>query len=347
MVAETGIFYQLFECSPDGIVVVDGDGQITQVNATAERMFGFTRDELTGKSVEVLVPERFATRHVDHRNKYRSDRHMRPMGADLDLHARRKDGSEFPVAIMLSPLESETHPMVLAVVRDITEQKRIERQVQEAMRRELALKEVHRKEIHHRVKNNLQVISSLLFLKSTMVDDPAMLEVLTQSQSQIKTIALIHEKLYRSDDVERMDFAEYVRDLVADVMRTYVGRHDGVTVHVDIDAVRVGVDTAIPCGLIINELVSNVLKHAFAPGTTGDFWVGLRQGDDGRYELSIRDNGRGFPPGFDWHESKSLGLKLVADLARQLNGELDVSNSNAGGAAFQVTFTEAHYPERG
>ncbi len=345
MATEMGIFYQLFECSPDGIVVVDGQGRITQVNAATVRMFGFTRDELTGKPVEILIPARFGDRHVGHRDKYLAERKLRPMGACLDLCARRKDGSEFPVAIMLSPIESETPPMVLAVVRDITEQKRAEERVREAMRRELHLKEIHRKEIHHRVKNNLQVISSLLFLKSTFVDDPAMQEILTQSQSQIKTIALIHEKLYRSDDVEQMDFTEYVRDLVADVLRTYVGRHERVNVHTEIAAVRVGVDTAIPCGLIINELVSNVLKHAFAPGTAGDLWLSLRPAGEGRYELSVRDNGRGFPPGFDWRESKSLGLKLVADLARQLDGELQVRSE--GGATFRVLFTEAHYPERG
>ena len=332
------MFFRLFEFAPDAIVVVDQQGIIRRANAKTEQMFGYRREELVGQPVEVLIPDRFTERHVGYRSKYLHEPRTRPMGAGLELFGRRKDGSEFPVDIMLSPVEAERGRLVLGVVRDITERKQAEAQARE--RREMLLKEVH-----HRVKNNLQVISSLLYLQSTYVADRGTLEILTESQNRVKSIALIHEKLYRSEDLEKLDFGEYVRDLLADLIRTYRVQQDSIAVHTRIEGARLGIDTAIPCGLIINELVSNAFKHAFPPGGTGEVWIDLHPAQDRRYVLSVRDSGAGLPKDFDWRRSKSLGLKLVTDLTKQLEGEVQVCSD--AGTTFTITFAELQYKERG
>jgi PAS domain S-box-containing protein len=337
------IFYELFEFAPDAIVVVDRDGRITRANAKTEELFGWSREELVDRPVEVLIPARFAA-HVGYRSRYLAEPRARPMGAGLELYARRKDGTEVPVDIMLSPVQTERDRLVLAVVRDVTERKIAEARVREALQRERRLKEIHHKEIHHRVKNNLQVISSLLFLQSTYGSDLAAQEMLKESQGRVKSIALIHEKLYRSESVDTIDYAEYVRDLVTDLLRTYSVEQRDIAVHVGVDNVHLGIDTAIPCGLIVNELVSNVLKHAFPAGRKGSVRVELRSAPEERYVLAVRDDGVGLPAGLDWRRAHSLGLKLVADLTKQLGGVLEVESGD--GTAFRVTFAEVRYKER-
>lgn len=300
-------------------------------------MFGYNADELIGQAVEILIPQRFAGRHIGHRTGYMTAPRTRTMGAGLELFGRRKDGSEFPVDIMLSPLGVEQGPLVLGVVRDITERKRIEAQALDA-------KEMYLREVHHRVKNNLQVISSLLFLQSTYTTDARILEILKESQSRVASIALIHEKFYRSPGLERIDFAEYVEDLVSELLRTYDIRGELLTVRTNIEGVSLDIDTAIPCGLIINELVTNVFKHAFPPGVPGEIDIELSSTGPKRFALAVRDNGAGLPKDFDWRTSQSLGLKLVTDLTRQLEGVMEVDTKC--GTAFRITFRELQYKDR-
>jgi len=331
------ILYRVFEFAPDAIVLVDGEGRIARCNGQTEKMFGYNRDELRGQSVEILIPHRFAAQHVGHRTQYQKSPRMRTMGAGLELFGRRKDGTEFPVDIMLSPLDIEDSPLVLGVVRDVTERKKLEAQA-------LQVREMYLKEVHHRVKNNLQVISSLLYLQSIHITDSNTLEILKESQSRVKSIALIHEKLYRSTELARLVFAEYVRDLIANLFSTYGVNRENLTIQTRIDDVNLDVDTAIPCGLLINELVSNVLKHAFPDGRSGEVWIELESRGPRQCVLTVRDNGVGMPEGFDWRTSNSLGLQLVVDLARQLDGTVEVQTTQ--GTAFRIAFTELHYKER-
>jgi PAS domain S-box-containing protein len=313
--------------------VVDGEGQIVQANAQAEKLFGYSRQELIGRQVETLIPNRFRARHLGHRESYLREPRARPMGADLELSARRRDGSEFPVDIMLSPVTAGEDRLVLGVVRDVTERKRAEAQAREVVRRDALLKE-----IHHRVKNNLQVISSLLYLQSIRVSDPEVQQMLVESQSRVRSIALIHEKLYRSEDLQKLDLGEYVGDLLANLVYTYGVDQEAVAVHVDIAGVHLGIDTAIPCGLIINELVSNAFKHAFPSGGRGSVWVEVRPAAAHGYDLTVRDDGAGLPPGLDWRRAKSLGLQLVNDLTKQLDGTIEVECR--GGTTVRIRFSE-------
>ncbi len=336
-VASRDVLYRIFEFAPDAIFLADDEGIIVRANEQAELMFGYSRSDLIGQYVELLIPRRLAARHVGYRAKFTASPHSRPMGIGLDLFGKRSDGTEFPVEVMLSPIEIEQGRLMLAVVRDVTERKRIEAVAREA-------REMYFKEVHHRVKNNLQVISSLLYLQSVHTSDPVILGILNESRSRVKSIALIHEKLYRSSELVKIDFAEYVRDLVADLYRTYGVNQEGIAIATRVEDVRIEIDTAVPCGLIINELVSNALKHAFTGRVTGTITVDLRHLKESEFLLEVRDDGVGLPKGFDARASNSLGLRLVSDLTRQLDGTMAIDTTN--GTLFRITFREIQYKER-
>jgi len=205
------------------------------------------------------------------------------------------------------------------------------------IRKSLEEKEVLLKEIHHRVKNNLQIISSLLNLQTGQVRDQHLLEILRESQNRIRSMALIHERLYRSEDFSRVDFGQYVNGLATYLVRSYAGDSRSFNLHVDVQDVSLGVDIAIPCGLIINELVSNCLKHAFLPGTQGEVAVTLRREGE-RYLLRVEDNGVGLPGDIDLKKVESLGLQLVETLSTQIGASIAVSTGPGQGAAFEISF---------
>jgi len=193
------------------------------------------------------------------------------------------------------------------------------------------------------VKNNLQVISSLLFLQSSYIKDEKTLEIFRESQTRISSIALIHEKLYRSEDLAKVDFRDYVRDLTVELFRTYSVNQKAVVLNTHIGGVFLQIDTAIPCGLIINELISNALKHAFPSGRQGEVNLSLTQADDDFFHLIVHDNGVSLPKDFDWRTTKSFGLRLVMDLTMQMDGEIELDTSN--GTMFNIIFKDMANPE--
>jgi two-component sensor histidine kinase len=208
-------------------------------------------------------------------------------------------------------------------------------------------KEVLLKEIHHRVKNNLQIISSILSLERGRAADQPIREILQDSQNRIRSIALIHEKLYQAHDLARIDLSEYVRELTHYLLRLYRGGGGTIAAAIRAEPAWLGIDTAVPCGLILNELISNALKHAFPPGwgmppdadeppQQAEIRVELRAGQDRQLMLIVGDNGVGLPPGLDLADTDSLGMKLVNILVDQLGGRLEIRSQN--GAEFKVTF---------
>jgi two-component sensor histidine kinase len=200
----------------------------------------------------------------------------------------------------------------------------------------LGEKEVLLKEVHHRVKNNLQVISSLLNLQAAQITDTATIDALRESQNRIRSMALIHEKLYQSSDLTQVDFAGYLGSLVNSLAQTYRKKTARIAVKVEAEKIDLNIDTAIPCGLIVNELVSNSLKYAYPDDTPGVIEVRCGRSGDDRYFLNVRDQGVGLPAGLDIDESPSLGLKLVASLVRQIEGELTICGDN--GTCFDITW---------
>jgi two-component sensor histidine kinase len=229
--------------------------------------------------------------------------------------------------------ESDIHQLTLFwnSVWQILQQKR----GRDQLRSSLDEKEVLLKEIHHRVKNNLQVVSSLLNLQSGYVRDQSDVEMFRESQNRIRSMALIHEKLYQSGNVSLVDFPQYARSLATTLFRSYRSDESNVSLEVDFGDVSLGIDAAVPCGLIINELLSNALKHAFPAGRGGKVTLGLRA-QGGMMRLTVKDDGIGFPRGLDLTRPESLGLQLVNTLVAQIGGVLEVDRSN--GTEFRIAF---------
>jgi PAS domain S-box-containing protein len=230
--------------------------------------------------------------------------------------------------------------------REMTERERAEEALQKAhselatqmeeRTRELREKEVLLKEVHHRVKNNLQVISSLVGLQASGSNDETVREVLRDVTYRVRSMALVHEKLYQSSNLARIDFAEYARSLLGYLWRAQGAVAAAVRLTLDMEPISFSVDIAVPCGLILNELAGNALKHAFQGRPEGEVMITLKGADDGRVLLRVRDNGIGLPAGFDWREARSLGLRLVRMLAGQLDATVEVTGSE--GTEFEIAF---------
>lgn len=220
---------------------------------------------------------------------------------------------------------------VLGVYEDIT----VLKEKEDQLRASLQEKEVRLKEFHHRVKNNMQMISTLFDLQLKYGGDQDPPTLFRNCQNRIRSMALIHERLYRSGDLSRVDFGYYVRNLTSYLSRTYADSSQPVQVSVEIGNVLLGVDLAIPCGLIVNELVTNCFRHAFVDGREGRVTITMTQ-NESVYRLSVRDNGVGLPPGFEQRQTATLGLQLVETLTDQINGVLEMQGT--GGAQFSIVF---------
>jgi PAS domain S-box-containing protein len=247
----------------------------------------------------------------------------------------RKDSSIVWVNLTVALIrESSGEPKYfIAVIEDISDRQHSQEQIKAS----LLEKEVLLKEIYHRVKNNLQVISSLLNLQSAYIKDNDDLAIFQQSQQRIASIALIHEKLYQSQDLARINFAEYIRDLVASLFTAYEVNEDAIALRINIDEnILLGLDTAIPCSLIIHELVSNSLKYAFPTGSMGTIYIDINQNQENSLILIFADDGVGLPSNFDFQNLGSLGLQLVDALTHQLGGKINIKNEM--GVEFQVLF---------
>ncbi len=225
-----------------------------------------------------------------------------------------------------------------ALESEVEERQRAE----EEIKRSLDEKEVLLQEIHHRVKNNLQIVSSLIDLQARHTKDEQTLEMFRESRDRIRTMALVHEKLYQSNDLAHIDLRGYIRTLATDLMHSYSISTNQIECDIDIDDIALAIDMAIPCGLIINELLSNALKYAFPDNRPGRITLELRQTQPGNYLLRVADNGAGLPEGMNYEKTDSLGLKLVVSLVRQLRGNIELLR--VGGTTYEIRFAELHAP---
>lgn len=220
------------------------------------------------------------------------------------------------------------------VIHDITEKKKAEKEIIESLKE----KEVLLKEIHHRVKNNLQVISSILNLQSSFVKDKKTLEILEESRNRIRSMAIIHENLYQTTNFSSIDFSSYLQNLCSNLISSYHLYRGTVQLHTELQGVELVLDQAIPCGLLVNELITNSLKYAFPGGRSGEISVQLSE-KSGLVNLKIGDDGIGMPEDYDILNSDTLGLQLVSTLVEQLDGEIKVDNSK--GIKYLITFEKA------
>ncbi|MFH1661402.1 MAG: sensory transduction histidine kinase [Rhodocyclaceae bacterium] len=327
-------FRRVVEWAPSAMVMIDLEGIMVLVNAQTERMFDYGRDELIGKPVEILVPERFRQHHSAFRTGYFNDPQPRPMGVGRDLAGCRADGTEFPIEIGLNPIATEAGVMVLASIIDITERQRAQQRLEDALREKTVLLN----EVHHRVKNNLQVITSLLNLQADFAADPRLRAILAESCGRVKAMALTHQLLYERKDFSRLDLGDYLDRLIQSIRSSYRATGDRITLRmVRPDAhVQIDLERTIPCGLLVNELVTNSFKHAFKGERQGEIVIQLEEGFDGMVCVSVADNGVGLPPESELAHGSSLGLQLVQLFVEQLHGTLDVERGS--GVRFAMRF---------
>lgn len=328
------------DSAQDAILMMEPTGEISFWNPAAERMLGYAQAEAIGQNLhDLIVPQRFhAAFHAALPIFLRTGQGA-IVGETVDLEARRKDAREIPVQLSLSAIQIDGAWHAVGIIRDITIRKRDE----EILRVSLHEKEVLLKEVHHRVKNNLQVISSLLRLEAARSKQPATRETLRDMQGRIRSMALLHETIYRSANIARVDLAVYLTNLSTQLFRSLVTHPGLIRLKLNLASASVDIDQAIPCGLLLNELLTNALKHGFPDGRAGEVRVEFQPvGGAGELRLRVSDSGIGLPPDFAEKRQGSLGLQLVSDLSRQLGGKLEARSES--GAVFEVFFTPTPAP---
>ena len=305
-------------------------GKITTWNPGAARVLGYAEEEIVGQPISRLFTPEDIQKHEPERERERARDHGSTQ--DVRWHVR-KDGTRFFANGILTAIRDEAGRLhgFAKVMRDVT----AERQADEQIHRSLKEKDILLKEIHHRVKNNLQVIVSLIQLQADFLRDPAALQAFHEMQNRVRSIAVIHEMLYSTADVSDVDFGNYLQKLAKDLFSFYQTRPDDVRLRTDIADTHMELQQAIPCGLIVNELLSNSLRHAFADKRPGIVQITLRS-DGTNCTLSVGDNGCGLPPDLDPLHATSMGLQLVRLLTEQLQGALQADRSQ--GTRFTLTF---------
>jgi len=234
---------------------------------------------------------------------------------------------------------NENKNLLIIAEKEIESRKNAENKIKLSLEE----KNILLQEIHHRVKNNMQIISSLLNLQTRYVDDEEAVNVLKESQNRVRSMAMIHEKLYQSNDLSHINFVDYIQSLVSNLFYSYNIKNLQIKSILEIDDIRLNMETAVPCGLIISEIVSNSLKYAFPNEMHGEILVSFKSVEDG-YELIISDNGVGLPEELDFDNNKSLGLILVKSLTEQIDGEITIHRNH--GTEFKIRFKELKYKER-
>jgi len=326
-------FRQFFEHEPTYCYMISPEGRIFDVNNTALTVLGYEKDELIGQPISMI----YAPECYEKAEQLFQQWKNTGIIDDSEMIIRSKHGACRTVSLSARAIKDESGKTVysISVQKDITAQKLAEEQIRSSLEEKKALL----KEIHHRVKNNLQVISSLLNLQAQYIDNKKYQHYFKESQDRIKTMVLIHEKLYQSENLAAVSPSDYINGIIHHLLETYSTRAGTVEYENTIDESPIDIDLAIPCGLIVNELVSNALKHAFTSTGNEDtprIHVTLTRQDD-QLILEVRDNGSGIPPDIDLHTTKTLGLQLVHSLSQQLDAEMAVDRHD--GTAFTFTFS--------
>jgi PAS domain S-box-containing protein len=324
----------VIEASLDAIIAVNVEGRLVLFNGAAQELFQYSEEEALNQPVEILLREEIGEIHQERLVRFLKKGVGRcgHIGRRTEKLFRRKDGSLFEAEVSMSGGRLDGLRLVVLSIHDITERK----QAEEKIRASLREKELLLREIHHRVKNNMQVISGLLDLQASSSKNPELIAMFQESQSRIQAMSLVHEKLYGSNDFARIDLADYVKSLSQDLFRTYKINPGKIDLIVQPDGdVYVNINKAIPCGLILNELISNALKHAFSRDRHGELQIIIRETKNTEIEIVVRDNGGGLPDDVDIHQPRTVGLHLVNGLVKnQLDGQIEVRRDN--GTEFRI-----------
>ncbi|AFY75307.1 PAS domain S-box [Synechococcus sp. PCC 7502] len=327
-------FRKIFEDSPIGMVLLGLDQKIVKTNKALNQMLGYSELDLVKQHLNALT-------HPDDQEVTNRLTHYLYQGQissyQLEQRCLAKNGLNIWVKLNTSVVKDQEHQQllhVLIMIQDITREK----ESQKLIAHSLAEKELLLQEIHHRVKNNLHVIASLLELQARTSKDDYVINLFSESQNRIYSMALIHEQLCLSPQFEHIDFSEYLQKLVSNLFASYGVNPNLIQCVLEIKPITIGFQTALPCGLILNEIVSNSLKYAFIGCDRGEIQIRFSQQAD-ILNLVISDNGVGLPPDLDWHRVNTLGLRLVKILARQLDASISLDRSN--GTKFNLSFSAA------
>ncbi|MDQ1253511.1 MAG: hypothetical protein QG646_2683, partial [Euryarchaeota archaeon] len=324
---------RFYESGLFGVVYFNLDGSITEANNKFLEIVGYTRKDLEAGRINwhKMTPPEY--RPQDERCN--AERKVTGVKEYLEKEYIRKDGSNVPIILGVSTFDNACGEGI-AFVLDNTERKKTEKALADIDRMRI-------KEIHHRIKNNLQVISSLLDLQAEKFRDKEILDVFKESQNRLLSMSLIHEELYKGEGTETLDFSAYLTKLAENLFKTYSLSSKNIHLCMDLEEnAFFDMDTAVPLGIIVNELVSNSLKHAFNEGEEGEVRVQLsREGQkDGTHQplfsLTISDDGKGIPEDIDLASIESLGLQLVFTLVDQLDGKIEIKREQ--GTEFRITF---------
>jgi PAS domain S-box-containing protein len=325
----------IFEETPDGVFLIGADCRVTRANAQAEQLFGYPQGALPGTPMDELLYETGAgARSVCERLRAADLR--RGLDGTIQLHGRRRDGASFPADAMASPLRERA--LVILTVRDMTESWEQE----EALRRALDDKNTLLKELYHRVKNNLQLIISMFSLQIRALADSPARQALQEAAGRVRTMALVHERLYQSRTLSSIALDDYIAELCEQIAAAASAPQRGIAVRVEAEPVEIGLDVAVPLGLLLNELVSNSLKHGYPEGRHGQVLVRVACGEGEDMCLTVGDDGIGLPAGFDRTSTKTLGLKLVSALSDQLRAHFSLQNraiEHGGGVLATLVFS--------
>ena len=324
-------FRGVVENANDAIYIITSEG-FEYVNSAFERLTGYTYDEACGETFnfwDIIHPD--DVEMIREREEARRKRRKVPSRYEFRVIA--KDGNEKIVEPATVHIGEKGKLKVMGILRDVTERK----QAEEKIKTSLQEKNVLLKEIHHRVKNNMQIISSLLRLQSRAIGDDTLRDMFKESQNRIRSMALIHEKLYQTEDFARINFAEYIRSLTVHLFHTYRVDPNIVRMNAEVKKVYLDINKAIPCGLIVSELVSNSLKHAFPSNRKGEVCIKLSSTKQKKTKLLVGDTGVGLPKSVSLKEPQTLGFQLVRDLVEQIEGTIRLERG-VEGTVFHISF---------
>ncbi len=301
--------------------------------------------DMTGYSPAEILKDKYffgSVMHLDDMEKVKSSlKNWHESGDEgilnMEFRLKKKSGEFIWIEDHMFRVNAgEGKSYLSGILIDITERKIAEQKISQSLKE----KELLLKEIHHRVKNNLQVVSSLLKLQSGYVNDEKSLDLLLDSQNRVRSMALVHQKLYQSKDFSEIDFNEYIAQLTEHLLKVFKTNKDNIAIKIYKGHFNISIDLAIPCGLILNELISNSLKYAFPNGRKGNIDIELKKAAHGKFELRIKDNGVGFPKNLDYRKTPSLGLQLVNTLVRQIDGTISMNNES--GTEYIINFENKH-----
>jgi PAS domain S-box-containing protein len=321
----------LFEKNKNPIIVFDEKGNFQDSNEAAMNFMEVSKEDLLTKNLSDFILYDYDIETIEDRDFWMNGEIME---VKFNINGKHKI-----LELTITPVYLKDKTVVFGVGNDITERKKAE----EEILRSLKEKELLLREIHHRVKNNLQIISTLLTLQSSQSKQININDLYRESQNRIQSIALIHENLYHSEDLAHINFKAYVKGLITDLFDSYGVDSRKIKLNLKIENVTMGIETAIPCGLIINELVSNSLKHGFSGLETGQINVELHKISNAKYSLIVSDTGTPFPMDINLLSNDTLGLELIKNLVKQLDAELTFTQDKK---EFKIIFRELEYKER-